>query len=471
MSSILLSARLRVSHPRYSHSAGPRSHFANAEECMVAPMKRTSRKHWVGLGLICLLAACSPSAPDDTAAASMPRSADTGALIARDWALPAPAGAAQPDLVTAPGGGLLLSWIEPAGEARHRLRLARTAAEAERQAWEPAMLVAEGSKWFLNWADTPHVYALPDGSLWAHWLRSTGPARMDYGIDLVRSDDGGKTWSQPRLVHPAGTRGDHGFVTFWPQTRDQLGIAWLDSRQKSSADAHDAHSDDGHHGGAGAMMLRAALYGPQAQQQAEWPLDASTCDCCTTSSAVTARGAVVVYRGRDANEIRDTRIVRFDGQRWTPPRDVHADGWRIAGCPVNGPAVVADANQVWVAWYTEADGVPELRAARSDDAGDHFGLPVTLAKGAQVLGRVSLALGGGHVWAAWLEESAAPSQRLMLARYDLQWGGAEHVEVAELAARGRASGMPRMRWTQGAAWLVWTDVSDGGRVLKGATVR
>jgi hypothetical protein len=84
---------------------------------------------------------------------------------------------------------------------------------------------------------------------------------------------------------------------------------------------------------------------------------------------------------------------------------------------------------------------------------------------------VSLALGGGHIWTAWLEESATPSQRLVLGRYDLQWGAAKRIEVAELAARGRASGMPRLKWTNGVAWLVWTDVSDGGLVLKGASVR
>lgn len=419
---------------------------------------------------VSLLTACSPSAPGDAPGAQVRPLRDHVALVAQDWALPTPAGAGQPDLVTAPDGRLLLSWVEPAGEGRHRLQLARAKPEAGGQGWEPSITIAEGRGWFLNWADTPHVYALPDGSLWAHWLRSTGPSRMDYGIDLVRSGDDGSTWSQPRLVHPAGTRGDHGFVTFWPQADDRLGIAWLDSRQKSTANTHGGHSDD-HHGGDGAMMLRAAIYGPQAQQQAEWPLDVSTCDCCTTASAVTDRGVVVVYRGRSADEIRDTRIVRFDGQAWTPPRDVHADGWRIAGCPVNGPVVVAEGNQVWVAWYTEADGLPELRAARSDDAGDHFGAPVTLAKGAHVLGRVSLALGGGRLWAAWLEESTTPSQRLVLGRYDLQWGDAERIEVAELAARGRASGLPRLRWTNGAAWLVWTDVADGRPTLKGASVR
>lgn len=419
----------------------------------------------IGLGLVAtLLAACRAPIPESSGMAE-------SGPVASPWALPAGAGSAQPDLVVAPDGALLLSWIEPTGEGRHRLRLSRTSSVEEGDAWDAPLTIAEGGDWFLNWADTPHVHALRDGSLWAHWLRSTGPGRMDYGIDLVRSGDGGATWSKPQLVHPAGTRGDHGFVTFWPQAEDRLGIAWLDSRQKAAAGVHEGH-DDGHgHGGGAAMMLRAAIYDPQAARQGEWPLDASTCDCCTTSSAMTDRGAVVVYRGRTQDEVRDTRIVRFDGGAWTRPRDVHADGWRIAGCPVNGPVVVADGHTVWTAWYTEASGEPEIRAARSDDAGDTFQTPVTLAKGMQVLGRLSLALSEGQLLAAWLEQTADEPQRLVLGRYDLHWARPERVEVATVSARGRASGMPRLGWAGGAAWLVWTDVADGKPVVRGAIVR
>lgn len=397
------------------------------------------------------IVACTPAKRDaeNTAPAATPP-------VVEPWTLPAPAGAAQPDLVAAPDGRLLLSWLEPTGNEALRFRLSQW----KTHAWTPPVTIAEGDDFFRNWADTPHVFALQDGSLWAHWLRSTGPSRMDYGVDLVRSADGGTTWTSPQLVHPAGTPGDHGFVTFWPQSRDRLGIAWLDSRQKAAA-GHTGHDGGEHdHAGSAAMMLRAATYDTQAKQTGEWPLDVSTCDCCTTASAVTDRGAVVVYRGRSHDEIRDTRIVRFDGERWTLPRDVHTDGWRIAGCPVNGPVVVAKGSRVWVAWYTEAEGVPELRAARSDDAGDTFGEPVTLAKGTQVLGRLALALAGDHLLASWLEQTPDERQSLVLGRYDAAWTQPQRAEVATLSARGRASGIPRMQWRDDAAWLAWVDV-DG----------
>ena len=392
------------------------------------------------------------------------------------WPLPsANTPSAQPDLVLAPGGELLLSWVEPT-ETQHRLQLGRFQPGDATPHWAPTLTVASGEGWFLNWADTPHVYALQDGSLWAHWLRSTGPGRMDYGIDLVRSGDGGKRWSKPQRVNLEHSPGDHGFVTFWQQSSGHLGMAWLDSRQRAAAhgmakgDSHQHEASDHDHHGKGPMMLRGAVFDAGVQKLGEWPLDSSTCDCCTTSSAVTDRGVVVVYRGRDANEIRDTRLVRFDGKAWTAPRDVHADGWQIAGCPVNGPVVAAQGNKVWVAWYTEAEGVPELRAARSDDAGDTFTTPVTIAKGTQVLGRLSLALADDHVLVSWLEQSADETQRLRLGRYDHALQHSRQLEVARLAARGRASGMPRLRVAAGKAWLVWTDVASGQPVVRGAQV-
>ncbi|WP_019398202.1 hypothetical protein [Pseudoxanthomonas sp. GW2] len=424
------------------HTPSPSSHWRATVAALLLPL---------------LLAACGR----DTETPVRP-------LQAQPWTLPAPPGAAQPDLVRAPDGRLLLSWLEPAGDG-HRLRLAGTRPGAD---WEPTRTIAEGSDWFVNWADTPHVYALGDGSLWAHWLRNTGPSRMDYGIALARSGDDGHSWTPAAAVHPGGSRGDHGFVSFWEQGQGQLGIAWLDSRQKAAAagGGHDGHDGDGHHGGA-AMMLRAAVHGADGAQLREWPLDASTCDCCPTAAARSGKGVVVVYRGRGAGEIRDIRIVRFDGQAWTPPRPVHADGWHFAGCPVNGPAVAAQGPRVWVAWYTEAGGWPELRAAVSQDGGDSFAAPVTLVRGPQLLGRVAVAAADDQLYAAWLEELPEGLQLLRLMRYTADLRRGEMQVVATFPARGRASGMPRMQVADGAAWLVWTEVVDGTPALRGAVAR
>lgn len=394
-------------------------------------------------------------------------------LVVEPWPLPATTvPSAQPDLVAAPDGGWLLAWVEKQADGMHALRFARRPATSP--GWEAPRTIASGRGWFVNSADTPHVVALDDGTLWAHWLRRNGQGAYDYGIALVRSDDGGATWSSPIRVEPEGAKNDYGFVSMWPQVHATLGIAWLDSRQKPVAPA-DGHAGRGHEGhGEGRMMLRAATFSARGKRLTEWPLDASTCDCCTTAVATTARGPVVVYRGRSEGEIRDTRLVRFEDGRWSAPRDVHADGWKFAGCPVNGPAVAAHGNEVWVAWHTEADGKPSLRLARSGDAGDRFAEPLRIVEGEGVLGRAALAFDGPTVWLAWLEErdGGRGGQQLWLARIDTRAGRVEAKQVvAKLAARGRASGLPRLGARDGEVFLVVTDIEAGQARLRGLRVR
>ena len=55
-------------------------------------------------------------------------------------------------------------------------------------------------------------------------------------------------------------------------------------------------------------------------------------------------------------------------------------------------------------------------------------------------------------------------------RYDHALQNPRQVEIAQLAARGRASGMPRLRVANESAWLVWTDVQSGQPIVRGASV-
>jgi len=396
------------------------------------------------------------------------------AFVVEPWPLPPmTAPSTQPDLVATPDGRWLLAWTEKRADGAHALRVARTQNADAMATWGVTRTIAEGKDWFVNWADTPHVIALDDGTLWAHWLRRNGSGTYDYGIALVRSADAGATWSAPIRVEPQGARNDYGFVSMWQHAPGTLGLAWLDSRQKPApAGDHAAHGHDTH--GDARMRLRAATFSARGKRTIEWPLDTSTCDCCTTAVARTARGPVLVYRGRAEGEIRDTRLVRFEDGTWTRPRDVHVDGWKFAGCPVNGPAVAARDETVWVAWYTEAEDKPSLRLARSDDSGDTFASPRAVAEGEGVLGRAVLAIDASHVWLAWLEErdGGREGQQLWLARIDARSGDViDRQVVAELAARGRASGLPRLQARDGRAALVWTDLVDSAPVLRGATIR
>ncbi len=377
------------------------------------------------------------------------------------WVLPAAAGSSAPDLSVAPDGRLLLSWINRTEGRRNALQFG---SYTNKGGWQSQpRTVAVGNSLMVNWADTPHMRGTPDGALWMQWLQNdaTGPAAYD--TVLARSRDGGITWNQITRVNNDGKAAEHGFAAMWAEGEDAVGVAWLDGRDKAPG-----HGDE--HQVAGAMQLRQLDFDLDLQRGTDTVLDASVCDCCQTDTAMTTKGPLVVYRDRSDDDIRDIAVVRRTAGTWGAPVSVHADGWKIAGCPVNGPAIAAKGNDAVVGWYSEAGDKPALRLARTTDAGDTFAAPVLVDSGKQVLGRVDVAMEATQAWVTWLRE-ADGVQTLMLARYtpDLS-RELQRMEIATLKGRGYATGSPRLAVDSTAAWLVWTDVIKGVAHLQGARV-
>lgn len=437
----------------------------------------------LALAVLGLAAGCGGEAPQPAASAPADPAHER---VAQDWPLPATMpGSAMPDLVSVGGSRLLLSWIHSPPGRRPALQFSSYDPAGLR--WETApVTIAVGASMVVNWADTPHIQASHDGALWVHWLQKTGASPHAYDVMLATSRDGGRSWSTPVRPHDDGTPTGHGFVSMWPQPGGGLGLAWLDGRNTAPAaasaddaqvatgeaggDAHGADHDGPAHASAGAMALRATGVDAGLRLAPGVEIDARVCDCCQTSAALTARGPLLVYRGRSDGEVRDILATRLDGQAWTRPAPVHADGWTTAACPVNGPAVAAQGDAAVVAWYTEAAGQPEVRIARSDDAGDHFAAPVVVDAGEAVLGRVAVALDEGQAWLLWLREEGE-GQGLWLSRRSPDLAREyQRLRVATLDGRGRATGFPKLALAAGVAHVVWTDVDRGAPVLRGARI-
>ncbi|MCM2336325.1 MAG: glycoside hydrolase [Pseudomonas sp.] len=426
--------------------------------------------------LLIALAACDaegPPAAKDAPVAATVAPTPAPALMASPWTLPAPDGAAQPDLAALDNGQVLLSWIEPRDGGGHALKFARWEADA----WSEPREIARGDDWFVNWADTPHLRATPDGALWAHWLRKSAAAPYAYDVVLTRSADAGATWSTPLEVNDDGTPTEHGFVAMWPAARDRIGIAWLDGRKTGGG--HEGHAQ-GHDAGAMAMMtLRTAHFDAALARSDETEVDASTCDCCQTDAALTERGPLLVYRDRTEAEIRDVYTTRWQAGAWTPARAVHADGWRMPACPVNGPAVAARGAQAVVGWYTAAggpanpaaQGEPTLWLAASPNAGDAFAKPVLVDSGAHVQGRIDVALDASAATALWLREGP-DGQSLWLGRWTPDLARElQRIEVARIQGKGRGTGFPKLAQHAAGTYAVWTELVDGTPRLRGARLQ
>ena len=355
----------------------------------------------------------------------------------------APSGAVSlaPRLASTEGSRAVLSWLDVT-DTGHRFMLS----EFDGGRFGPARTVAEGDRFFANWADTPGIQAGHQDLWLAHWLLRSGRGSYAYDIAMATSEDRGRTWSAPFSPHDDGTLTEHGFVSTYldPESESEsgLGAVWLDGRETEPA-AEDRPENHGaaHHHGSGSMTLRSAVVRFDGGIEGASLLDDRVCDCCSTDTALTADGAVVVYRDRSVDEIRDIALIRRSEQGWSEPITVHPDGWRISACPVNGPAVLARGNRVMVAWFTMAEDLPRVRLALSDDGGHSFDQPISLDPGI-ALGRVDLAWKGEQFVLSWLAETASGAA-LRIARFDAGGAMIDRHDLTTLD-KGRISGVPRL---------------------------
>ncbi len=358
--------------------------------------------------------------------------------------LPAPAGpgSGQPNLATGADGRVYLSWIERLPDERFALKFA----VKEGARWSSARLIATGRNLVANWANFPSLVVLPDGSLAAHWLVKNGAGAYTADVQIARSFDGGKTWTQPFVPHRDGTPTEHGFVSMFPTQGGGLAAVWLDGREMKPAAGEHAH-------GHGNMTLRYATFQRDGKPVAESLLDGRVCECCQTSAALTSEGPVVAYRGRSEQEMRDISVVRLRGGQWTQPALVHADNWRLDGCPINGPAIAAAGRSVGVAWLTAAGDQPRVYVAFSNDAGATFAKPVQVDDG-RTLGRVDvLLLDDGSAVVSWLEQTGTGGEvRVRRVWPDGRRGDASTVARAGIA---RANGFPQMTRTGNTLVFAW----------------
>jgi hypothetical protein len=361
---------------------------------------------------------------------------------------PAGPGSTEPNLAPADDGGVLLSWVEPAGDSSHALRFA----EWRDSAWSEPRTIVRRSDFWLNWADFPSVASLGGGRLAAHWPQRSGAGRYDYDVRIAMSEDGGATWGEGVVPHPDSRGGEHGFVAM-AAVGDSLLAVWLDGRgyDTTRADA------------SGVMALVSRTVAPGGALGEERTVDARTCDCCQTDMAMTDRGPIVVYRDRTKGEIRDLVLSRREASGWTPPRAIHDDGWHVDFCPVNGPAVAARGERVVAAWFTAANDSPQVRLAYSTDAGDSFAPPIRIDEGAAV-GRVDVAmLDDGSAVVVWLERVGTDGAEVR-ARHVTAGGRSGDFAVIAGSSAARASGFPRMTLADGSLMFAWTQPGDSARV-------
>lgn len=390
----------------------------------------------------------------------------TAQFRAAPVASPASADSQCSNLATAPDGTLLLTWYGPGDKPAERaLRLATLAPGSS--TWSTPRTVVSTSLLMENWADFASLCVGTDGALTAQWFQRAAPDARGYDGWYSRSDDGGRTWREPARL-------GHEFVALAPLSGGRTLAVWLESARVRAAQPvkRDPSSPrparDPNAPYAPSMKLLARLLAPDGQSLGEWTVDPDVCTCCQNTTAVLPGDRVFIgYRGHTPDEIRDNKYALFDlaTAKWSAPATLRDDGWKIAACPVNGPAADARGDSLAVAWFTAANGVARVQARTSADSGRTFGAPVVIDLG-RPLGRIeTVSLADGSAVILWLEIGNAENAAGIYARRLWPDGTLSAAALVADSSQARASGFPRAALKKdGRILMSWTHVGDQPQV-------
>ena len=190
----------------------------------------------------------------------------------------------------------------------------------------------------------------------------------------------------------------------------------------------------------------------------EYLIDQKVCECCPTSSVNHEDTLVIAYRDRSEEEVRDIYIARRVRNNWETPYPLHRDGWKIAGCPVNGPMLAISSQQIAVAWYTAANEKAKVNIAFSNDLGKTFSKPIRVDTGMPI-GRVDVIwVDENHALVSWIE-SSEKSSNIVVRKVKNDATINKEIVVAKIA-KGRISGYPQMEIINDQILFAWTEVSS-----------
>ena len=356
---------------------------------------------------------------------------------------------AQPNLVSS-NGSLTLSWISSKEENKASLNYSRYMEGR----WIKPQVIASGSDWFINWADFP-AHAINQDLIITSHLKKSASGKYTYDVVLNLQKLSGEKIKEDFLLNTDGVKAEHGFVSIIANNKKGFFITWLDGRNTIEKKLDGDHKP---------MTIRFAEITDKGDVIKESELDASTCDCCQTSIAITNDGPIVVYRDRGEKEVRDIYSVKNINGTWEEPNVVHDDGWIINGCPVNGPKVAVNSKDLAIAWFTVSNDNPLVNVSFSKNNGNSFGAPVKV-NDHDAIGRVDVSfLNDEEVIVSYMEVDDIGTY-LRIKKVSFDGKISEPITISKIDG-GRNTGVPQLEIIDSEIFIVWTIFIDGMNQLK-----
>jgi hypothetical protein len=356
---------------------------------------------------------------------------------------------AQPSL-TSSNGSLALTWISSDKDMNASLNFR----QFKNKQWTNSQTLAIGSDWFVNWADFP-THAISGDRVLTSYLKKSASGRYTYDVFLNLQKLSGEKIKEDFILNTDGFKAEHGFVSIAEGNNEGFFITWLDGRNTVEKELNGNHKP---------MTIRFAEITTAGDIVNEIELDSSVCDCCQTSITNTDKGPIVVYRDRSDKEIRDIYVTRNIDDGWETPVPVYNDEWEIYGCPVNGPKVVSNSNNLAVSWFTVADGKPSVNLSFSESYGSSFSNPIKI-NDYTAIGRVDVAfLNDNEVLVSYMEVDDVGTY-LRLKKVSIDGKVSKPITISKIDS-GRNTGVPQLEILDNEIFIVWTVFENDNNQLK-----
>jgi hypothetical protein len=349
--------------------------------------------------------------------------------------------------------------VSPAGQLwivglDHERRLFVQTGGGAGQRWsEPRLLDIGSDTVAADGENRPKIAFGPDNRA---VISYTQPLAKPYTgeIRMLRSEDGGASFSPPFTVHRDRQVITHRFEAIAFDARGVLHTVWIDKRDQAQA-TRDAGGDSKRGGYRGAAIYRnesrdgGRSFGPDLK------VADHSCECCRVALAPTPEGGVAaMWRHVFAPNIRDHAFAILGGTVANPVR-ASVDDWKLDACPHHGPGLAPAAHGGYHAvWFGERAGRAAVRYGqlaadgRPQDAARE--LPDARAEHADVLAA------GERVAIAW---RSFDGERMRLRAW-LSTDGGANFTLRELASSSEENDHPRLLATPAGMRVLWRTAKE-----------
>lgn len=302
----------------------------------------------------------------------------------------------------------------------------------------------------------PKIAGGPDGELFVSWTHKT-PGRYAGDVRFARSLDGGKGFEAPITVNDDHALISHRFDSMIVDGRGRIHLVWIDKRDLAASKKADRPY-------AGAALYFAVSEDQGKSFQPNRKLVDHSCECCRIALDLDVNDRVVaLWRHVYPVDLRDHAIAWLDDAPIAElPIKASDDGWRVDGCPHHGPDLAIDGQQkAHLVWFSQGEKNRGLSYGRFDLPSGQMDFQQTIDATAAA-SRPQVVSVGNEVVRAWKVFDGART-RLMVSRS--QDRGETWSRPLSVADTEHASDHPQLIARGDQAFASWHTQAEGYRLI------